>query len=202
MSFWNLSNGESAATGDTDFEIGGGNFKTIPDGSSVLAYPEKAAWDRHDSGEEYIALTWKVTMPQEYAGVTVKQKLYVSDDDPSVSDASKMAKKRDKAKRTLAAIDANCGGRLARKANMPTDDDLTLALTGQNKVMTITVKVWEMDDKNNPGETVSGNWICAVASKTKGVDITDAPVPEKKPVASSGGGARRSSLDDEDSVPF
>ena len=52
------------------------------------------------------------------------------------------------------AIDANCGGKLARLNDAPEDHDLMTALIG--KPMAAKVQVWEINDK-------SGNWISAVS---------------------------------------
>lgn len=196
MGFWDLSDGESAATGEKEYEQETGNLDPIPDGSSVLAIIDEAKWgETRDEHAEFVSLRWSVMEPAEYANRKVFQKLWVTDDDPNVSDAAKMDRKRDKAKRMLAAIDANAGGKLARKAARPTDDDLALALT--NKPMIIKCMVWEMTDRQT-GNTNSGNWIAAVAPKSKGVDVKEAKAkPASKPAAKSGFG---DDLDDD--IPF
>lgn len=192
MSFWDLNDGTSAAeTAETEFEIAGGDMSPIPNGSSVLALIDEAKWENKE-GADYINLRWTVLAPDEYKNRKVFQKLWVADDDPNAKDASKAATKRDKAKRMLAAIDANAGGKLAKSKTLPTDDSLTLHLT--NKPMIIKVMVWSMPDRDRPGETMEGNWICAVAPKSKGVDVKDAPSP--KPRAAS------AAVDFDDEVPF
>jgi len=201
MSFWDLSDGESASTGAKEYEQETGNLDPIPDGSSVLAIIDEAKWsETRDRDAEFISLRWSVTEPAEYANRKVFQKLWVTDDDPNAKDADKAAKKRDKAKKMLAAIDANCGGKLAKKAARPTDDDLALALT--NRPMIIKCMVWEM--KAQDGTTNSGNWIAAVAPKAKGIDVKAAVV--KDPAAGGGKSmsASRNSLQDDldDDVPF
>lgn len=177
MSFWDLSDGETAATGEKEYEQATGNIDPIPDGSSVMAIIDEAKWNEtQNENAEYISLRWSVTGPEEYMNRKVFQKLWVTDDDPNTKDAAKMEKKRDKAKRMLAAIDANCGGKLARKAARPNDDDLALALT--NKAMVIKCMVWEMNGSD--GTMNSGNWIAAVSPKSKGVDVKAAKAPVKK----------------------
>lgn len=193
MSFWDLSDGDSAATGEKEYEQETGNLDPIPDGSSVLAIIDEAKWNEtRDEHAEYVSLRWSVMEPQEYRNRKVFQKLWVTDDDPNVSDAAKMDKKRDKAKRMLAAIDANAGGKLARNARRPSDDDLALALT--NKPMIIKCMIWEM--KGSDGQMNSGNWIAAVSPKTKGVDVKEAKAPARKPAATT-----RDDVDDDD-IPF
>jgi len=195
MGFWDLSDGESAATGEKEYEQETGNLDPIPDGSSVLAIIDEAKWaETRDEQAEYVSLRWSVMEPAEYANRKVFQKLWVTDDDPNVSDAGKMEKKRDKAKRMLAAIDANCGGKLAKTARKPTDDDLALALT--NRPMIIKCMIWEM--KGSDGGMNSGNWIAAVSPKSKGVDVKAAkPSPSRK-------AAPASSFGDDlgDDIPF
>lgn len=191
MSFWQLSDGETAATGEKEYEQPSGNLEPIPDGSSVLALIDEAKWNEtRDEHAEHISLRWSVMEPAEYANRKIFQKLWVTDDDPNTKDAAKMEKKRDKAKRMLAAIDANAGGKLARKAARPTDDDLALALT--NRPMIVRCQIWEM--KGTDGSTNTGNWISAVHPKSKGVDVKQTkPAARKTPV--------HEDIDDSD-VPF
>lgn len=192
MSFWDLSDGENAADiKATEYEIpGGGNFDPIPDGSAVLAMIEEAKWDsRHDA--DYISLRWTVLSPDEYKNRKVFQKLWVTDDDPNAKDADKAAKKRDRARRMLSYIDRNAGGKLTAKPGQPTDESLTACLT--NKPMIIRLAIWSVKD-GQTGETIEGNWVQAVAPKSKGIDVKDAPPVVKK--------AAPASTVDSDDIPF
>jgi len=196
--FWNLSDGGNAKDTGTEYEIPGGNMDPIPDDSSVLAMIDEAKWaDKDDASiAKYISLRWSVISPDEFKNRKVFQKLWVTDDDPLAKDADKAAKKRDKARRMLAVVDANAGGKLVKLAGMPDDDDLTKNLA--NKPMIIKVKVWSMPDREQPGEVISGNWICAVAPKTAGIDV-------KAPKASMGQRAQvfgHSPVLDSDEIPF
>jgi hypothetical protein len=195
MSFWDLSDGGTAADTETEYEIPSGSLEPIPDGSSVLAMIDEAKWDEKDNAE-FISLRWSVLSPDEYKNRKVFQKLWVTDDDPNAKDASAAAKKRDKARRMLAAIDANAGGKLTKKEGTPTDETLTVCLT--NKPMVIKCMEWSMPDREKPGEFIRGNWIAAVAPKSKGIDVKAAKAPPKVAVAQMGGGSR--DLDDE--IPF
>lgn len=158
--FWNIeeTNGE--------FEMGGGEIQPIPADTSCLAAIDEAKWDEKD-GARYISLRWNVLMPAEYKGRKVFQKLWVADADPMAKDADK---KRDKAKRMLAAIDQNAGGKLRAAGVEPTDTSLGVALI--NKPMVIKVMIWKDRETNEP----KGNWIGAVSAK-KGA----APAPAAKP---------------------
>ena len=57
--------------------------------------------------------------------------------------------KGDKAKQMLMAIDANCGGKLARLNDAPEDHDLMTALIG--KPMAAKVQVWRLTINQETG---------------------------------------------------
>lgn len=195
MGFWDLSDGESAVTGDKEYEQETGNFDPIPDGSNVLAMIDEIKWDTHRDGNEFISVRWSIDEPEQYRNRKIYQKLWVLDDDPNVKDETKMTRKRDKAKKMLAAIDANAGGKLAKLSRRPSDDDLMLALT--SKPMVIKCMVWEMEGRD--GQVNSGNWIAAVFPKSKGVDVPEA---ESRPAARKPA-PRTSARDDlDDDIPF
>lgn len=201
MSFWELSDGGNAADTGTEFEIPGGNMLPIPDGSSVLAMIDEIKWDgkKDQYGNidaEYINARWTVIAPESFKNRKIFQKLWVTDDDPSAKDADKAAKKRDKARRMLAAIDANAGGKLTKKLGKPTDDDLMQCIS--NKPMIIKCMVWSMDDRERPGEKIEGNWISAVSPKSKGVEIASSQ-PAGSVQRQSSQSTRR---DIDDEIPF
>jgi len=197
MSFWDLSDGDSAKNTDSEYEIPSGNMEPIPDGSSVLAMIDEAKWDKpRDGYAEFISLRWSVLAPEEYKNRKVFQKLWVTDDDPNARDDAAAAKKRDKARRMLAAIDANAGGKLTKQEGIPTDEALSSCLT--NKPMTIKCMLWEMPDRDKPGEFIRGNWIAAVAPKSKGVDVKE-PAPARAKPAPSGAPAGGNDFDE---IPF
>lgn len=196
MSFWSTSTGENVADNATnEFDAGGGNFELIPDNSSVLAYVDEAGWAKDDSFNEYISIKWKVQKPEAVEGRVVFQKLWVKDPEPNAlkKGAEKAEQKRDKALRMLAAIDANAGGKLARKGTEPSDDELMLALA--NKPMVITVKTWEMDTNDGKKE---GNWVAAISPKTKELKLGKAVEP-KRELVGAGGGYKD---DDDLGIPF
>jgi hypothetical protein len=194
--FWGLSDGGTAKDTGTEYEIPGGNMEPIPDDSSVLAMIDEAKWADKEYAR-YISLRWSVISPVEFKNRKIFQKLWVTSDDPMAKDADRAAKKRDKARRMLAVIDANAGGKLVKLAGMPDDDDLTANLA--MKPMVIKIKVWSMPDREQPGAVISGNWICAVSPKTAGIDVKAA-----KPVTAKAGGHKPnagSALGD-DEIPF
>lgn len=168
MSFWQLNDGTTVDNTNTTFDAGGGNLDPIPDNTSCIAAIEEAKWDSYE-GDSFINLKWRVMRPSAYANRVIFQKLKVygtaKDKDPRAT--------ADKAKRMLAAIDANCGGKLMALGRDFEDADLMIALVG--KPMAIKVQVWKMGEK-------SGNWISAVApAKAQAPAQTQAPAAPHQP---------------------
>jgi hypothetical protein len=198
MAFWDLSDGSSAATGATEYETAGGDFENIPEGTRVIAAVDDAKWDTtKQEAAEFLSLRWTISAPEQYANRKIFQKLWLTDANPK-SDADKAGKKRDADMRKLSAIDANAGGKLAKLAGKPTDEQIMLALVGKD--MVIELRIWEMADKSK-----SGNWIANIYPKSKCVKIVDAPakpaqaakVQTSGTLASGGGG-----WDYDDDIPF
>lgn len=200
--FWQTSDNEDATATGNSFESGGGNLDPIPDNTSCLAMLDEVKWAETNDNDkaEYISARWRVAKPEAYANRVIYHKLFVTDDKPGVK-ADKIDQTRDKAKRMLAAIDANAGGKLAKVQAKPTDVQLASALLG--KAMTIKVMVYDMPDRNDDTKRITGNWVAAVSAK--------GPVAEvAKPVASTGTGnggsyasrGRNVSDDLGDDVPF
>jgi hypothetical protein len=163
--FWGLSEGGSATDNASgEFDAGGGNMQPIPSETNVLAAIDEAKWAKNLNGDEFISLRWVVIAPEDFANRKIFQKLWVTDFDPSLKNKGedKQIAKRDKAKKMLAAIDMNAGGKLLAKPVMPTDESLTLHLT--NKPMIVKAMVWTQTDRAT-GELISGNWVGAVSSK-------------------------------------
>ena len=180
MSFWNTSTGETAYTNETEYDAGGGNFEPLPDGSSVLATIDKVKWETVFEGyQKYINIQWTILEPEPYRNRKVFQKLWVADLDPNAKDNEAGQRKRDRALRLFAAIDANAGGRLAKLNDAPTDDELMFALNG--KVMVIGLGLWETNDGKR------GNWVRSVSDKSKALNVPDAPNGPHKPSIQSTG---------------
>lgn len=181
--FWGLSDGQQAKASDS-IELEGGDLTPIPSGTQVLASIDEAKWDDKD-GNEFISLRWAVLRPEEYKNRKVFQKLWVMGNNPQQNDPQKRKAQGDKAKKMLAVIDTNAGGKLLA-GGKPSDADLQINLIG--KPMAIKLGVWEMT--GSQGDKMSGNWIQAVAPKDAGVKaapVTQAPA--------------QSSVED-DSIPF
>jgi hypothetical protein len=174
MSFWATSDNK-AINSDGKFESGGGDLTPIPDGTKVLAAPDEAKWDNYE-GDYYVSLRWVVLKPAEFKNRKIYQKIRVEDPNKD---------KADKAKRMLAAIDANAGGKLVRSQSKPSDTELSMALC--NKPMVLKLKVWELDDKSK-----AGNWIAAVSPRGDAPADQSAPEPVPAPAIE----------EDIDDVPF
>jgi hypothetical protein len=127
-----------------NFDMGGGDFEPIPNGTKCKAMIESAEWSEYE-GERYINIRWSV-VGGEYNERKIFQKIRAADDEE---------KKRVKALTMLAAIDANAGGKIAASGKEPDDFMLMSALT--NKMMFIELATWKMNGKE-------GNWVKAVSS--------------------------------------
>ena len=186
MSFWNLNDGTKAES-TTEFESGGGDLEPIPNATGCIAAIEEAKWDEYKD-DEYISLKWRVMKPAEFANRVIYQKVKVM----GTSQCKDRLATADKAKRMLAAIDTNAGGKLMQVQGKPEDTDLMMALVG--KQMAIKAMVWKI--KQDDGEIKQGNWIGAVAPyKGKAIVAPKAatPAPAPEPVIED---------DDLDSIPF
>lgn len=161
MSFFTTSDNKAIEKSGS-MEMGGGDIEPIPAKTQVLAAPDEAKWDEYE-GDEYVSLRWSILQPKEYAGRKIFQKIRVCDGD---------SKKSDKAKRMLAAIDTNAGGKLLASGERPTDESLTRCLV--NKPMVLLLQLWEI--KQDDGTVKRGNWIGAVSPRQAG-----AAKAEKKP---------------------
>lgn len=164
--FWDL-NDDVIDDQTGEFDAGGGKFEPIPEGTQLLTVITGAEWGstKKDPDDKFIDISWKALKPEAYANRVIFHKIRVMDKD---------GKKADKAKKMLAAIDANAGGKLRTLNDRPTDKHLAAALLG--KQMIIQVRVWELEDQFT-GEQLTGNWVSAVAPKSKGL-----PEKEQKPV--------------------
>lgn len=146
--FWATSDGSSIeATGS--FEMGG-DIPPIPKNTECLAVIDEAKIDSYD-GQEYISFRWNVLKPAEYANRKIFHKVKVFDPDTKVSD---------KAKRMLANIDANAGGKLMASGQAPNEQNLMSSMG--MKPMIIKLAIWNME---KDGEKKTGNWVQSVASK-------------------------------------
>jgi len=155
MSFWAIEN-NTEAENLGQFEMGSGEITPIPNKTQVLAFIDEVKWDEYE-GDSYISARWNVIKPDEYKNRKIFQKIRVNDND---------AKKSEKAKRMLMAIDFNAKGGLVASGKEPTTEMMQSKLT--NKPMVIMLQIWAIEDKNT-GEMKRGNWVSAVSPKGDGV---------------------------------
>lgn len=143
MSFWDTEDGNVASKPvDTTFDEGG-NIDPVPDGTVVTMAAKKAEWDDYE-GDEYINIQWSV-IDGPYKNKVIFHKLRILDLE---------AKKKARALRMLAVIDANASGRLIKLTEKPTDYDL---MSICDHPMEGRLRIWEMNDK-------TGNWVEAVGA--------------------------------------
>lgn len=141
MSFFNLSTGEQAtAQKEYTSEVA---IEPMPEGTQANAIIEEAKFDEYE-GDRYINLKWRI-IGGEFNNRVVFQKVKVFDMD---------AKKRDKARMMLAAIDTNAGGKLMGLGREPSDMELSMCL--MNVPICVTFGKWDMNGKQ-------GNWVKSVA---------------------------------------
>ena len=194
--FWGLSDGGDAAEDvSTSYEVASGNFEAFPEGTKLLAMVTDAEWRKNDqTGLENLSLTWTVVKPEEVANRKVFQSLWLTDLQPEAKDPEK---KRDKARRMFAAIDANAGGKLAKKPGKPDAEAILIALAN----MQMVIRLGEYEGRTRDGGTTTRNYVQAVAPKT---EETYLPPPKARPVSRpaprSGAPAGGMTFDDE--IPF
>jgi hypothetical protein len=196
MSFWALSDGNTAVDTPKEYEIPGGSMEPIPNNSSVLAVVDQAKWAEKD-GANYIELRWSVMAPEAVKNRKVFHKLWVTDLDPNANTEEKGKAKRNKALTMLACIDANAGGNLTRTGDNPTDETMTMHLT--NVPMVIKLMVWSM--KGSDGTDMAGNWVAAVGPSDTPLVISSEPLPKTSAAPSTPYQGGNSDIGD-DEIPF
>lgn len=169
MSFWDLENGETAAA-STEYEAPSGG-SIIPAKTGAIMLIDEIAWKTTQTdSREYINIRYNVLEPDDYNGRKVFQKLWVTDDDPNAKDP---VKKRENAKRFLAALFGVTGGTMP--AGKPTDAELMQELS--NRPLWGMIMVWSMPDRDNPNEKIEGNWISAIKKASEGEATQAAKAP-------------------------
>lgn len=169
-------------TQETTFESGGGDLAPIPKGTSVLAVAEEAT-NAEYQGDRYINVKWRISKPEEYSNRVIYQKIRVYDTDTA---------KAERAKRMLAAIATNAGGKLfqaMQQAQESEPSDMSLTHIA-HKPMVLKLDVWELDGK-------TGNWVQAVSPYAR--QAAQQPAPAPAPVAPQ---APTGAPTFEDDIPF
>ena len=70
-----------------------------------------------------------------------------------------------------------------------------------NKLMVLRLGLWEMEDRQNPGQVMSGNWVQAVGPKTGEIGLAEAKPSRSAPAGSSQRMAN-AAYDDDSEIPF
>lgn len=194
--FWGLSDGGNATDDvSTSYEVASGNFEAFPEGTKLLAMVTDAEWRVNDqTGLESLSLTWTVVKPEEVANRKVFQTLWLTDLQP---DAKNPEKKRDKARRMFAAIDANAGGKLAKKPGKPDAEAILIALANKQMV----IRLGEYEGRTRDGGTVMRNYVQAVGPKT--VETYLPPTTKRAPSRTDArSGAPAGGMMFDDDIPF
>lgn len=204
MSFWDLDDGGNAAKTATDTVKGeGGSFEPLPGGSKVLSEITEIKWVNPESDDaRFIQINWSVLRPEEFEGRKLRQKLFVAELDLSNGRNEEKAKKRRvAAKKTLATLALNAGGKLLKLTGEPDDDDLAAALMGKQAVL--GVEIFSIVDKTG-GPNITGNWVRDIFPKQERTLIgKDVLAPAKSSGGGkSGGGGRSAAVEDDDEIPF
>jgi len=187
-SFWN-SGGEDVRQ-KIDYEADlptGEGFEPLPDKTKVLALVTEAGIGEKD-GDRYAFATLEIIKPAAYAKRKLFPRFWVYDDNPHAADKEK---KRANDLKRFTKLDGACGGKLARKDNIPSNDDIALALTGKQ----VIVQVMLMTPKEAGKEPF--NWFADYWAKGQ-KEIVEVAVPTK------GATSKPSFADDDDDpdVPF
>lgn len=186
-------------TQDTEFQLSDGDLPPIPKGTRVLAALEQISNDyNQNNGENLISGMWRVARPAEYANRVIFQKIRVYDKDPA---------KAQKAKRMLAAIASNAGGKLysemeSRQEQTPSDQSLSVLC---QRPMALELEVWVMDNQAT-GEKMTGNWVNKVAPAKNGAtpQATANPMAQQQDAQAQQQPAPQvqQPADDFDDIPF
>lgn len=185
MSFWNTSDGSNAAQNAEAVYVAPSGSDPLPDDAQVVFAIEDVSVKTFDDGGKSIGFMCRANAPQEYANRVFFVNLKPWDHDTS---------KRDKALRMLAAIDKNCGGRLAASGQEPTTESLQQALLNRPMIG----KLGMYDFEGDQGKRITGNYFKGVAPVNRSAQAAPAKAqPKPKPQQNNDNFA-----DMDDSIPF
>jgi|GEM_PF-4882387 len=122
--FWNTSDGKEIESNGSF--VSGSGLDPFPDGTEVLSIISEAELDEYE-GQRKIKITWIIGRPEKYKNRKIFQSLYVFSEHKNSS-----IEKADRAKRMLAAIDKNAGGKLMDTGNAPTTEAMTKCLVNSS----------------------------------------------------------------------
>jgi len=192
MSFWNLSDG-SQVQGTTEFKDEGGEL--FPDNTKVLAAIDEVKWQEYE-GDRTISLKWRV-VGEMFKNRVQFQTLKVF----GTKKCKDKLKSADRAKRMLAAINANAGNKLPIDRE-PTDQDLMSALMG--KVMGVLIKVANIPE----GDKKQVNYVAGISAAkqpqqqqpaTRTAQVVSAEIVQ---AAGNAASAKAAVYDFDEDIPF
>jgi len=177
--FWNTSDGKEIESNGSF--VSGSGLDPFPDGTEVLSIISEAELDEYE-GQRKIKITWIIGRPEKYKNRKIFQSLYVFSEHKNSS-----IEKADRAKRMLAAIDKNAGGKLMDTGNAPTTEAMTKCLV--NSSMQLKIGLFEAED----GKAI--NYVTAVAPKgSSGKTSNTVSSKTEKPAEPA--------FEDDDNFPF
>jgi len=184
--FWGSDEIES----DGNYDVGGGDFPVIPDGTRVKAMIDKISWEfkkNFKSGSDESCISARFEIEEgEFKGQKIFKNFFLECD---------IDAEQSKAMNMFFAVDHNAGGKIKALKRKPTDDDLSRHLI--NKSMVIVVGM--ITDKSTGKES---NYLQGLsASKNKPASAPQArPLQSEKPVQRQQ--TKAMSDDMESDIPF
>lgn len=133
MSFWSQGGEDARETATANEDLPSNDFEPIPDKTKVLAMVTEAGIGEKD-GNRYAFATMEIVKPEAYARRKIFPRFWVFDDNPNAADP---AKKRKNDLMRFAKLDAACGGKLARKNGVPSDEDIAMAFANKQVVVNV-----------------------------------------------------------------
>jgi len=186
--FWGSDEIES----DGNYDVGGGDFPVIPDGTRVKALIEKVELFDEDNkkfnyktglDEECISVRFDIE-EGEFKGQKIFKNYFIESNDET---------EKTKARNMFFAMDHNAGGKIMALKRKPSEDELNRYLI--NKSMVIVVGM--MQDKKTKEKR---NYLQGLSASKNKPSHQAAPLQSEKPVQRQQ--ARPMSNDMDDDIPF
>ena len=214
--FWDLSDNTQVEAKEEYVAPSGGGDYFFPHNSKINGIIDEMKWDSFNGGEEFIKYRISVVGPKTDAdGVKIENrklflKLWINGDEKNANgNADKVKKKADNAKRMLASMDANAGGKLMKLGRKPTDEDLAACML--MSPMQFSIGHYEFYEQDGSGKPLDGKQGRRLEVKNQGNYILGVgkynpalpPVEgQKKAVQSDVGQKTVDGYEVDDSIPF
>lgn len=144
--FWNSSDDVQS---NGNYDVGGGDFPVIPDGTRVKAIIDKISWEfkkNYKSGDEENCISARFEIEEgEFKGQKIFKNFFLE---------SELEAEQTKAMNMFFAVDFNAGGKIKALKRKPTDEELNRYLI--NKSMVIVVGMMEGRDGRKDSNYLQG----------------------------------------------